>query len=206
MANELPNPITRDEKYLAKAAGVEVDIPTPITREEKYLNAIAEGGGGSGFTPTETQLAAMNSGITATDVEQITTNKTNISSLSNGENITINSYNTEKYNLSNYGYKCRKVGNMIFCLINIKIEADSILTYDSAFSAAKGTVAKLNIPDNSVYESQTIYYDRKNQIDFKMSGTINSSGYVSISVYTNGTNYTLPANSVITGAFTVFCR
>lgn len=79
MANELPNPITRDEKYLAKAAGVDVDIPTPITREEKYLNAIAEGGGGGGFTPTETQLEAMNSGITSEDVEQITTNKNNIS-------------------------------------------------------------------------------------------------------------------------------
>lgn len=79
MANELPNPITRDEKYLAKAAGVEVDIPTPITREEKYLNAIAEGGGGGGFTPTETQLEAMNSGITSTDVAQIETNKNNIS-------------------------------------------------------------------------------------------------------------------------------
>lgn len=33
---------------------------------------------GSGFTPTETQLAAMNSGINAEDVEQITTNKNNI--------------------------------------------------------------------------------------------------------------------------------
>jgi hypothetical protein len=84
MANELPNPITRDEKYLAKAAGVDVDIPTPITREEKYLNAIAEGGGGGGgFTPTEAQLTAMNSGITSTDVEQITTNKNNISSQQN---------------------------------------------------------------------------------------------------------------------------
>lgn len=82
MANELPNPITRKEKYLAKAAGMEVDIPTPVTREEKYLNAIAEsGGGGGGFTPTEPQLAAMNSGITATDVEQIGTNKTNISNI-----------------------------------------------------------------------------------------------------------------------------
>lgn len=44
--------------------------------------AIAGGGSGGGFTPTETQLAAINSGITATDVEQITTNKTNISTLS----------------------------------------------------------------------------------------------------------------------------
>lgn len=36
------------------------------------------GGGGSGFTPTAEQLAAMNSGINAEDVEQITTNKNNI--------------------------------------------------------------------------------------------------------------------------------
>ena len=33
---------------------------------------------GGGFTPTETQLDAMNSGITAEDVQQIDTNKTNI--------------------------------------------------------------------------------------------------------------------------------
>lgn len=43
--------------------------------------AIAGGGSSGGFTPTETQLAAMNSGITATDVEQITLNKNNISSI-----------------------------------------------------------------------------------------------------------------------------
>lgn len=43
--------------------------------------AISGGGAGGGFTPTEQQLTAMNSGITATDVEQITTNKNNISSL-----------------------------------------------------------------------------------------------------------------------------
>ena len=39
------------------------------------------GGGGGGFTPTDAQLAAMNSGITSEDVEQIGTNETNISSL-----------------------------------------------------------------------------------------------------------------------------
>ena len=37
--------------------------------------------GGSSFEPTEEQLAAMNSGITAADVQQIDTNKTNILSL-----------------------------------------------------------------------------------------------------------------------------
>lgn len=44
--------------------------------------AIAGGGSGAGFTPTETQLAAMNSGIDSEKVQQIETNKTNISLLS----------------------------------------------------------------------------------------------------------------------------
>lgn len=35
-------------------------------------------GGGSSFTPTEQQLAAMNSGIDSTKVEQIGTNTSNI--------------------------------------------------------------------------------------------------------------------------------
>ena len=39
------------------------------------------GGGGGGFTPTQTQLDAMNSGITSGGVEQIGTNTNNISSL-----------------------------------------------------------------------------------------------------------------------------
>ena len=42
---------------------------------------------GSGFTPTAEQLAAMNSGITAEDVEQITTNENNISSILDGTTI-----------------------------------------------------------------------------------------------------------------------
>lgn len=39
------------------------------------------GGGGGGFTPTERQLDAMNSGITADDVLQISINATNITNL-----------------------------------------------------------------------------------------------------------------------------
>ena len=39
-------PITRKEKYLAKAGGQEVTLPPyPITREEMYLEKIANGGG-----------------------------------------------------------------------------------------------------------------------------------------------------------------
>lgn len=51
------------------------------TMFDAMFGAAIAGGGGGGFTPTETQLAAMNSGITSTDVAQIETNKNNISSL-----------------------------------------------------------------------------------------------------------------------------
>lgn len=40
-------PITREEKYLAKAAGQSVEVPEPITRKEMFLNAVAKSGGGS---------------------------------------------------------------------------------------------------------------------------------------------------------------
>ena len=49
------------------------DLPEePLTRVEEYLAAIAEGGGGGGgFTPTQAQLDAMNSGITADRVSEL---------------------------------------------------------------------------------------------------------------------------------------
>ena len=47
METEIPEPITREEKYLAKAGGMDVETPEPITRREQYLDVIAEGGGSS---------------------------------------------------------------------------------------------------------------------------------------------------------------
>lgn len=49
-----------------------------LTADTTWVEVPNTGGGGSGFTPTTEQLAAMNSGITAEDVEQIDTNKNNI--------------------------------------------------------------------------------------------------------------------------------
>lgn len=81
-------PLTREEEYLSAIAGVtaSTEIPEkPLTRVEAYLDKIVEngggGGGGGGFTPTDAQLDAMNSGITSEDVEQISTNKNNISTI-----------------------------------------------------------------------------------------------------------------------------
>ena len=49
MADNLPEPKSRKESYLAKATGMDVTIPDePRSRLEQYLAAIAEGGGGGG--------------------------------------------------------------------------------------------------------------------------------------------------------------
>lgn len=45
---------------------------------ETWAEVPNTGGGGGGFTPTQTQLDAMNSGITTEGVEQIQTNENNI--------------------------------------------------------------------------------------------------------------------------------
>lgn len=45
---------------------------------QALLDQLQQGGGGSSFTPTEQQLAAMNSGIDSTKVGQIATNAGNI--------------------------------------------------------------------------------------------------------------------------------
>ena len=46
--SSVPTPETREERFLAKAAGEDVTVPsTPYTRLERYLAAIAENAGGS---------------------------------------------------------------------------------------------------------------------------------------------------------------
>ena len=56
-----------------------------------YEVSLGGGGGGGGFTPTQAQLDAMNSGIDSTKVAQITTNETNISSVTDHIKFSANS-------------------------------------------------------------------------------------------------------------------
>lgn len=75
------NPVTHIEKVIAKAGGDStysgVDAVTHLEHViEKY-----GGGGGGGFTPTQAQLDAMNSGIDSTKVAQIATNTSDISNI-----------------------------------------------------------------------------------------------------------------------------
>lgn len=83
MTESLPEPKSRKESYLAKAAGMEVSVPeAPESREEQYLAAIAEGGGG-GTTYTAGE------GITIAD-DTISVDTTTIQpKLTAGSNVTI---------------------------------------------------------------------------------------------------------------------
>lgn len=63
--------------------GRDKNAPAGVSLSIDDLSYIKQGSraneeSGSGFTPTEAQLTAMNSGITSSDVAQITTNKNNI--------------------------------------------------------------------------------------------------------------------------------
>lgn len=49
----LPNPVDRKEFFLAKIAGMNVELPLPVDRKEQYLAYIAEHGGGGGGTSFE---------------------------------------------------------------------------------------------------------------------------------------------------------
>ena len=75
---------SRDEDILYTTLQRQPYEKEPESRIEDLLIQLNESivsGGGGGFTPTETQLAAMNSGIDSEKVEQIATNENNISSI-----------------------------------------------------------------------------------------------------------------------------
>ena len=57
-------PVTHTEKVIAGEV-------TPVTHLEQVIAEYGGGGGGGGFTPTDAQLAAMNSGITEERVEEL---------------------------------------------------------------------------------------------------------------------------------------
>lgn len=42
--NDLPSPVTVNQRFLAKAAGMDVELPTAVTMDQMYLQAIANGG------------------------------------------------------------------------------------------------------------------------------------------------------------------
>lgn len=61
MSGEGLEPITREEMFLAKAAGMDVTTPEPITRREMFLSKIFNGSGG-GSAPVLEPLTVTENG------------------------------------------------------------------------------------------------------------------------------------------------
>lgn len=82
MTETLPEPKSRKEEFLAKAAGMDgITLPEPASREEEYLNAIAEGGGGGGGSYTAgtgINIASNQISVDTTTIQEKLTAGTNI--------------------------------------------------------------------------------------------------------------------------------
>ena len=126
--------------------GIEVNTKFHELNTDKYYYydgsdwvEIPSSGGGGGFVPTEDQLAAMNSGITSTDVQQIETNKTNISTLNTAISPTayilptIDESVTSICTINSGGYAT--IGNLV--VINIRFTlTSSVLSNVRLFNVA----------------------------------------------------------------------
>lgn len=163
--------------------------------------AIAGGGSSGGFTPTETQLTAMNSGITTTDVEQIETNKTNILNIQlQLSNLYIQSseptgtisdgavwINTSSNALSDYIKKYHECNNL-FNTFDISGQVPAISTGELVASGSGGCTSFIPIREGNVTISgikdstAQIYlflYD-VNQAYISAAGSGSGSGYFEI--------------------------
>jgi hypothetical protein len=161
----MANPVTHLEKTIAGEV-------QPVTHLEKVIAEYGGGGGGS-FEPTDEQLAAMNSGITAEGVEQIDTNKTNISKI---QETYINSMYagnqviTYTFTLSKDDFNNRSIGMYMIYICNWSY-APSISIYMAAYSGGlttQSTLQKIAGADANISISDGVI-------------TYTGQGYISIS-------------------------
>lgn len=140
----------RENQFLADIRSAAQGQPTyynlePVINKEKYyadiITALKNGGGGGGFTPTQTQLDAMNSGIDSTKVAQIETNKTNILSVTNGENILVDNSTIDFMNT--YGTKTSETLNDVTFTWNNDV---CTVTGTASAHTNKNLIAQRNFP------------------------------------------------------------
>ena len=99
-------PITREETYLAYAAGdISLRLPNPISRKERYLYALCQIVAGGGATPEQIQnyVSAyleenpVQPGATEAQAAQIEANTEAIEQLQAGQNVDLTGYATAKW-------------------------------------------------------------------------------------------------------------
>jgi lysophospholipase L1-like esterase len=127
MATTDPNKVkpSRVETILMAMLGESVEIDEPKSRVEELLLQLKEAieqGGGSGFTPTQEQLDAMNSGIDVTKVAQIDTNENDI--------LSVQHYETSKNYPQNLDIVTHKLINADGGIVDYSVDSYTVSTID----------------------------------------------------------------------------
>ena len=149
--------------YSAEDIGDNIDEVRTARGEYDSLDERLDEIEGGGFTPTQAQLDAMNSGITDDDVEQIETNKTNISL--NARNGVSNYINSADVTISASGY----VLNALNCNIP---QGDYYLKYTSTQTVSGNIQATLKDANNTtVCDTTTTSTSGANLIPITLSDT-----------------------------------
>ena len=134
-------------------------------------------GGGSGFTPTQEQLDAMNSGIDSTKVAQIETNRTNILSIQ-GE---VQNANITLTNMNGYAVGTVKTGYVD--------GVEDITGYVTIRTYAEPNSRKMQIIESQDGTTRTRYYNGTTWTDFEnsLSEKVDSMSNVISSILVYGT-------------------
>lgn len=192
-----------------------------LTADTTWVEVPNTGGGGSGFTPTEEQLAAMNSGITATDVQQIGTNQNNILS---GNIATNNSYtnvaaSTQGVSLiiakvvsSTTGYIDQGDNNrcthytLITDVTNISVSNTDYECAVYCYNKDTGAYVGRITTDNTVSTSGTIRYDNSFDVStfnysFRLQVRRKDNGVITIADVQNSIVITIKQHTDINGQY-----
>lgn len=119
MSGEGLTPITREEMFLAKAAGQDVETPTPITRREMFLSQISGGSGGGtgGSSEMEEQFIRLIEGNPDKPVTKLPDGLTDIRSgaFYYAENLAITSLPNGVTRINNSSFEfCASLVDMTF--------------------------------------------------------------------------------------------
>lgn len=116
--------------YSAEDIGDNIDEVRTARGEYDSLDERLDEIEGGGFTPTQAQLDAMNSGITDDDVEQIDLNKNNISIT----DITTNFTAATGYTIQPGISSVYKQGKHVFGTLSVKIDSGNLPTTNTTIA------------------------------------------------------------------------
>lgn len=159
----IPDPITREETYLAKAAGSDVNVPKPITRTEFFLNEIIErGGGGGGDITVDSELSSSSKNpVQNRVINAALTAKADLSALNSKQDvITVTAVTGTTPSITLTDNTVFTAGELTSLTITGSLNDGQVcvITFESGTTPTQLTVPSgLMMPDSFAVEADTIY-------------------------------------------------